>query len=526
MDTPEHTELGNGLRIANTNNNPYLRIDEFGTLHLRLQRFDEDKYPIPMELELSAGEIIAMAGDFFTDADWTMDLDLPQCSLFESTSRVGKKLIKAPIQAKEENALIKAYNNLAAPDVSRKEIQRIYTITNANYIPFSNTLNFYLKQLMFYFRVKDYGEMLTRNQTHFTPWSIRVYVIGHTIALRYAHLAFELRKAAENESHESSNQDFVSLKQTIKNKNQSPSSDILKDLADRYEAQAYCMELFTFHYYSDHFATGHMSMIGDLRVVLKERFGVWGNILANNLHDEVNRVGVYTINPYDLNPNPTAPPIRSRGDGKVDSCLNKFNRQTCLDGMHASIGDIQSALKGEASPAQKHFAGLKYMPDVDYNSRQHQPLLVFSHDKVYVRNDLSHIRIVSPSDYEALRNDPAAHGYKELKSTFDAMKLVVKLRLFSSLYSGTVQPLSIKELTSIRIDEQKRNPQREPIPEPECAPESEATVFNWRTQVPSDSDKAARDKLGGLANYGLLRLEEDKVERETQAAEGSLSLGI
>ncbi len=114
MNTTEHTELGNGLLMDKIEGNPYLRIDEFGVLHLRLQRFGENNLPEPMELEMSAGEIIAMAGDYFTQANWTMDLDLPKCELFNSPAELGKHLIRKPIDPKEESALITAYNNLAA----------------------------------------------------------------------------------------------------------------------------------------------------------------------------------------------------------------------------------------------------------------------------------------------------------------------------------------------------------------------------------------------------------------------------
>ncbi|WP_277619262.1 hypothetical protein [Legionella norrlandica] len=308
MDTLEHTELGNGLLMDNIEGNPYLRVDEFGALHLRLQRFGKNNMPEPMELEMSAGEIIAMAGDYFTQADWTMNLDLPKCERFNSPTELGKYLINKSIEPKEEAALITAYNNLAAPDVTRKEIDRIYSINKATYIPFFPTLNSYAQQLMLYLRVKNYGEMLVRNQTHFTPWSIRVYVLGHAIALRYAHLCYELKKLAEDSNYQSSNPDLLSVRLSLQNKNIPLSRENLIDLAHRYHAQAYSVELFIFHYYSDHFATGHMSMIGDLRVVLKDRFGMWGNILANNIHDEVNRVGVYTVRPYDPVPNVTEAP--------------------------------------------------------------------------------------------------------------------------------------------------------------------------------------------------------------------------
>ncbi|HAT7747358.1 TPA: Dot/Icm T4SS effector CegC1 [Legionella pneumophila] len=504
MNTTEHTELGNGLLMDKIEGNPYLRIDEFGVLHLRLQRFGENNLPEPMELEMSAGEIIAMAGDYFTQANWTMDLDLPKCELFNSPAELGKHLIRKPIDPKEENALITAYNNLAAPDVTRKEIDRIYSINNANYVPFSPTLNFYAQQLMYYFRVKDYGEMLVRNQTHFTPWSIRVYILGHAIALRYAHLSYELKQLATDRNYQSDNPDLSTLKTSLQNKNETLSSNTLLDLANRYHAQAYSIELFTFHYYSDHFATGHMSMIGDLRVVLKERFGVWGNILANNLHDEVNRVGVYTVRPYDPTPNTTEAPSRARGDGKFDTCLNQFNRLACLNGMTASLKDINQVLSGSVIPEQKDFGGLVHMPDVDFNSRQHQPLLVLSKGKVYYRNNLSQIHIISPSEYEALRENPEKHGYKELTSKWAAFKLVTKLRLFPYLYDGSVMPVSDEKLAEIIADEKRRNPQRAPIPTPSCLPESEPTVFDWRTKASWRNNKDSLDILDGLKKHSIL----------------------
>lgn len=178
MDTNEHTELGNALRIK-TYDNPYLRHDEKGVLQVCLQRFGRDNLPELMPLELTTGEIIAMAGDYFTEKNWNMRLNLPPGEAFRSPEDLGKYLINSPIAPDEEQALITAYNNLASTDVSRKQIDLIYKINNANYIPFSSTLNFYAQQLMFSLRVKNYGEMLYRNQTHFTPWSVRVLSLIH-----------------------------------------------------------------------------------------------------------------------------------------------------------------------------------------------------------------------------------------------------------------------------------------------------------------------------------------------------------
>lgn len=501
MDTIEHTELGDALRIANINANPYLRVDESGVLHLRLQRFGDNNLPEPMDLELSAGEVIAMAGDYFTQADWTLHLKLPKCERFESSVELGKRLINSPVTQEEASALITAYNNLAAPDVTRTKINRIYTINSANYIPFSSTLNSYAQQIMLLIRVKNYGEMIIRNQTHFTPWSIKVYVLGHTIALRYARLSHELMKLAQDSNYQSDNSDLLALKTHFAKQNQIPTKESLIELAHRYQAQAYSIELFTFHYFSDHFATGHMSVVGILRVTLQERFGTWGSILANNLHDEVNRIGLYTHKPYDPSPDATDAPTRSRGDGKFNSCLNQFNRTECIAGMNASLNDINNVLNGSEIPVQNKFGGLEHMPDVDFKTRQHQPLLVLSKKKIYYRTDPSEINIISPSEYEALRVNPEEHGYTELTSKWEAFKLVAKLRLFPYAYNGTVLPVSSEKMAQILLDEQQRSPQRQPIPDPLCTPEAETSVLDWRSR-----ETAA---LGGLKQHGVFAFNQE-----------------
>lgn len=516
MDTREHTELGNTLRFTALENNPYLRVDEQGTLYLKLQRHSDDGVPQTMNLEMSAGEIIAMAGDFFTDANWAMKLDLPSCHNFKmatkfsehSSETLGEYLIKQPVTQAEEQALLKAYNNLASPDVNRAAIDKIYKIDGSTYIPFSATLNDYAKQLMFYLRVKDYGEMLNRNQTHFTPWSVRVYTLGHHLALKYARLSCELNQLATNEDYQSTNAETQNLMRSLQEKEGGFVVEHLQDLAHRYQALALEMELFTFHYYSDHFAAGHMSMVGDLRVLLTERFGVWGSILANNLHNELNRVGVYTKRFYDPTPNPTEAPTTARGDGDFNTCLNHFNKNYCLAGMQSSIQDLNNVLAGNEIPEQWQYGGLEHLPDADFNYRQHQPLILLGDDnKIYYREQLAKIKTLSPADYEALRAVPYKHGYNELESKWDAFALTAKLRLLPFIYTGQIQQLTTAERSRIENEERWRNPERESIPLPPCAPENSPTIEipSWRSPVTNDQ------LIKGLAKHGLLALDKQEV---------------
>ncbi|OCH99472.1 type IV secretion protein Dot [Legionella jamestowniensis] len=510
MDTKEHTELGNSLRFTGIEGNPYLRTDEQGVLHVTLQRCQENGLPEPMRLEMTAGEIIAMAADFFTDRDWNMKLDLPSCHSFEtaesfameaSSNSLGDYLIEQPVTDKEENALLNAYNNLASPDVSRQNIDLIYKIDGSNYIPFSATLNDYFKQLMFVLRVKDYGEMLNRNQTHFTPWSVRVYTLGHHLALKYAHFAAELKQLMADADYQGVSIESQTIIQTLRSQKENLSSEYLQDLFYRYQALAYCIELFVFHYYSDHFAAGHMSMVGDLRVLLTERFGTWGSILANNLHNELNRVGVYTKRPYDPTPTPTEAPTSARGDGDFNSCINHFNKAACIAGMQCSVLDIEYVITGEKVPSQRQYGGLEHLPDVDSNYRQLQPLLVLGNDtKIYHRKHLNQIKTLSPSDYAQLKIAPAQCGYRELKGKWDAFALVAKLRLFPYIFDGKVQPLTALELQRIEEEEKALNPERDPIPTPPCTPTQRPLekTPNWRTPT------SEQQIYEGLGKHGLL----------------------
>lgn len=506
MDTTEHTDVGNAIRFTYLNNNPYLRTDEQGVLHLFLQRFTKNNIPRPMALEMSAGEIVAMAGDYFTEEDWSMDLGLPKYAEFENSVELGQYLIQKPIEAKESRALKTAYNNLAASDVSRKEIDQIYRINDTNYIPFSPILNFYFQQILFTLLVKDYGEMLIRNQTHFTPWSVRVYILGHEIALHYARLSYELHQLAQNPDYQSQNQEAQNLQSHYQLTSQNHKADLV-DLAHRYHAQAYAMELYTFHYYSDHFAAGHMSMVGDLRVLLPQRFGTWGNILVNSFHDELNRIGIFSSNPYDF-VDKTEAPSCARGDGDFDSGVNAFNRGECITGMTSSIEELDKVLQGAPIPYQADYAGIKYMRDVDLNCRQIQPLLVQVNEKIYQRSNLSQVKILSPSEYEALRDNPEAHGYHEVKNSWDAFILVVKIRLFPYLYEGKLVPLSDEKLEAIKLEERTRKPERTPIPDPLYVSEAEVNIQNWR--IKSDPSFAKGLRHNGLfGNRVVVTREED-----------------
>lgn len=510
MNTNEHTELGDALRFPDWNilqNNPYVSIDENGSLHLHMQGFTAMGLPEPVELKLSGGNIIAMSGDYFGGGE--VCLNLPTIAEFNTHPDVydsngtckslGKYLIKEPVTDGEEQKLISSYKKLANKEVQQHDIDTIYTIDKANYIPFSSTLNFYVQQLMFALRVKNYSEILVRNLAHFTPWSVRVYTIGHHLALKYARIFYELNQFLADSTYQSQNSDFNSLLKLLEQTPKGLSHDNLQDMAYRYQALSLEMEFFAFHYFTDHFAAGHISFVGDLRAELPKRFGLWGSILVNNLHDELNRVRVYTKRAYDPTPDRTEPPVEVGGDGDFDVRNNYFNKQACLAGMTRSLDDLHQVFKGKQPPAQTEYGGLEQMPDIDDTYRQPQPLLLLSGKKIYYRTDLNQISLLSPSQLRATYKAPLENGYTELSNKFEAFFLVLKLRVIPFAYASRMKPLSADQLALLEAEEHELNPGRKPIPQPPL-------VFGQKpVSVPAWQQPASNHVLvQGLVKNGLL----------------------
>jgi len=172
--------------------------------------------------------------------------------------------------------------------------------------------------------------------------------------------------------------------------------------------------------------------------------------------------------------------------------------------MTASLKDIQSVLDGKSVPEQKNYGGLEHLPDVDFNVRQHEPLLVLSQGKIYRRQHPSKINIISPSEYDKIRENPTENGYVEVSNKWSAFGLVCKLRLFAHFYDGKVQPVSEEKKNQIKSEEKIRSPHRRKIPKSSCKLEENPTVLDWRQRTDSMSS------LDGLKEHGLLHHKKHK----------------
>mgnify|MGYP000744651881 CR=1 FL=1 len=461
METNEHKQVGDQIRIE-TLNNPYLQgsenlsMEAANNLIVRMMQ-TKDGVPVPLDLHLSAGDVVAMAGDYYTKAGWGLQLKLP-----ERTPDViadNKKLFTLTVEQKEKIAFREAYDDLASPQVSRKDIDRIYEIESTDYIPFFKSLNGLVQQAVFAREVSGYGDKLNKNESHFALWSGRAYIVGHHSALHMAQLARFCRQLAAEEID--ADKDYLPEKfranlAAIRKEPEKYHFDLAivaneeafyTELGHRYHALAVGRDLFAMHFYSDHFAGGHLSRIGLLRQVAPKEFGVWGSILINNMHNEDNTASVKVTIPFqpvkeipedDVFIYPTED-TKAFGDGTYFKEGNDENANLLINGMMNSLGDITRLMQDGDQRSPENYGGLAFLPEIDYTKRQPQPLLLHSLDgKVYFRKEAFTIKMLSPEDYKAMQENPGKNGYEQL-TYFKAVILVLKLRTFGLFISPKLE---------------------------------------------------------------------------------------
>ncbi|STX52624.1 Dot/Icm T4SS effector [Legionella busanensis] len=479
METFEHKTAGDQIRIE-TFNNPYLHGSDTlnpnpkNKLTLTLMHL-VDGIPVPLALTLSAGDIVALAGDYYTKAGWGNELELPLSLHKSSNVYENRQLIDLPIKLTEQKAFNEAYHDLASPAVKKTDIKRIYSI--------EDKLPRLLQQLVYAFTVKNYGAKLVDNEAHFAPWSLRAYLVGHNTALKMSYFAYIFQQLAKKEITLESDSVPLEIKDIIRKVNSSSldknpfnfqyldDNSIYEELKNRYHALAVSYELFTLHFYSDHFAGGHLSRIGLLRKKMPEQFGVWGSILINNMHNEDNTDGVTTTNSFQFIKYRKHKKFRdgsthqedsfialhedcrAYGDGTYNKRNNDENSNMLINGMDNSLGDIAHIMTtGHVRPSTA-YGGLTFLPEIDYTKRQAQPLLIQGKDgRVYFRKNIRTIEMLSPIEYKNMLAKPTSYGYQEL-TKFKAFLVVFKLEVLGFYFFP-----KIKELTSIKqaaIEEQE-----------------------------------------------------------------------
>ncbi|QRN04515.1 hypothetical protein GH742_11875 [Legionella sp. MW5194] len=491
METNEHKSAGNQIRIQ-TFGNPYLQgsknlsPDEKQVLKVQMMR-KVDGIPMPLDLQLSAGDIVALAGDYYTKAGWGLQLKIPQ-------GTDNREVITDSVSNQEYQAFRRAYENLASPDVKKSTVDRIYAIENS-FLPSV------LQQAVYALVIPEYGNKLVNNEAHFSPWSLRAYIVGHRSALRMAKLAYQCRQLAEGQITEE--QLHSKLAENIRKIRENKSKygfagksdhDMIVELGQRYHAMAVARDLFAMHFYSDHFAAGHLSRMGRLRTLLPERFKLLslGSILVNNMHNEDNADSITATNPF-------TPVIEGKdkgseepfamlhednkvyGDGTYFERSNDANSNMLVNGMDNSLGDIARLLHDGTMREQNNYGGLTFLPEIDSSKPQPQPLFIAKGDDIYYRKNPWIIKQLNPADYEKTINDPESQDDYGKLTAFQAFLLVLKLRVGGLIYS--TQTIAAKtEAPKPAIDEAPQH-ESQAAEKEKPKPPARANKVSWQKRA-------------------------------------------
>ncbi len=443
METIEHTDAGNQIMFGTSTDNPYLsggrytNSNNLQPLKLNLMRLD-DGLPSPSQLELTAGQVVALAGDYYTHPGWGNVLQLPNITGAKCPYQQSAEIDVSSI---ESNAFEQSYQALSLARM--KDIEKIYQLEK-DYEQNPTAMKQYLNQLRLQKIIPQYLSALKNNTAHFSPWSTRAYLVGHHRALHYARVANQLKRLADghitlNDVNEEVGIIYHKIRKKSGNFKTCSRQAMLKEYHHRYYTLAVSMDLSAMHYYSDHFASGHLSRLGLLRTEMAKQFGLAGQLLVNSMHNEDNHLGVQVTHGER---HAFSRPFRhtlsvAHGDGKYHKSSNDSNANNMLNGMTASLGEIYqvaNATDDKQIHPKQYLAATTFLPRVDDKAVQYEPMFVLTpKGEIFYRKDLTKPQMISAKKYQRLLQAPEKfpHRYASL-SLFDAWILVIKTRIFGT----------------------------------------------------------------------------------------------
>ena len=438
METIEHTHAGNQIIADFAKDNLYLQFGHYiegkiKPLEIGMMRI-ENGLPQPTGLTLKAGEILALAGDYFTKPGWGLSLQIPEFHSIDQSPYQHSAAIE--ISGDERTVFHESYATLTAPNVDRKLVDKIYEI-DKDFSDNPSTFNQYITQIKFMSSVPHYLNALKSNEAHFAPWSTRAYVVGHATALEYAKRSHELTECANGNlkvQDTSAETQEVINKIRLAEQKDIASPELLHEYAHRYYALAVSMDLSAMHYYSDHFAGGHLNRIGLMRKSLSDKYGFIGQTLVNSMHNEDNDNGVFVKHgnrsQFQLPDNIAI--TNAEGDGTYDKSNNDENANDLIDGMTASIGEIYTVgTTGQTISPKDYEAATTFLPEVDLDVKQYQPMFVLKENgDIYFRKNIATAYKMQPDAYKELLKSPESFTdqYEKL-SMWKAIKLFIRLRV-------------------------------------------------------------------------------------------------
>lgn len=338
--TTEHLETGNKLdlyycsssvTVCNINNAMTIKAAD------KLLKLDNG-------LELTFGEIVSFAGDYFADSDNPIT-----GGLYDNLIAIPENQFENPVEVvSQENLLVLAENfkntfmTLSSNWNAERIVNLVYKYINGD-LSLDEVIQLGLRRY----------DLAVNNFDHFSPYSWYAYSIGHSIALKFAAEAGKTKK-----------QDDLNY--------------------------AYAIEAFAQHFLTDTFASGH------IRVPLKSirRFALFEKnalLLTKFMHDEDTKFGV---NLYNLN----GDHWRAYGDSYYNDARNKKNITQLQKTQQLAIKQVYDAYlqASDKLDFDNYFIQMrKNIPIINNNNRvfeqpQNYPLFsADSNDNIYRRGDLN-----------------------------------------------------------------------------------------------------------------------------------------
>ena len=309
---------------------------------------DQQKLTMPNGVNLSVGDIIALAGDYYGIANKPISF--------------GKD------ENDRKNRFLDAYRTLAYS--KRRKIRNILEIIQG--------------------QLKSIDEAMAQGNPEYVgvqryKWKEVLKALYYTKlnVVRLSEMSFDHMEENTLIAHQAGH--ILAMEAAAR-------AHYLQDPKQKYAqlAYAYSLELFACHFLTDHFASGH---IRTPSVALHYEFGTEiGGLLASIMHNEENAVGLNVTNARGDS-------WKSYGDARLFESYNKKTREITIEALKIVINEVYSAFTTGQVPTNKYSAAYQLIPQ----ALQENPSPMFINDRnniqILYRSDLDDINC---KDYKRL----------------------------------------------------------------------------------------------------------------------------
>lgn len=335
FESAEHTSLGNSITL------------KFPSGDVIAGDF---KIPLPNNLSLTYGQILALGGDFY--------------------GIVGKPISDGATEEDRENRFTNAYNSLATQPSSFKEVNEILGVMDEEI----NAVNKAIKEgkpvssvyeelgdslskkwnvitgggdgKLWFFNPGRYLKLAAENWDHFGFFAVSAYQAGHMVAMKQAKSAASISNSADQ-----------------------------KLALD----QAYAMNAFADHFLTDLFSSGHIRTPRKALGEIPFSSASIGGLLARAMHGEDGVNGLHVSNK-------NGDEWMSYGDSSYFDKIGEQNAKLSIQAAQESANEIYEVFSGAEILSSDQFKALNIIPNLkvvqDYENlgKNFSPMFVKSAD--------------------------------------------------------------------------------------------------------------------------------------------------